>query len=176
VPPEEIEAEATKIVDQVAVARVSLHDSGVVIIRKAFDWRRIYTLLQNAKLHAEFIARSVEMGTPRDFPPSYRWVDRSFACDVGALDPNTCEDESHDFNKTTLCAAVMTELTQGILRSEIGNNAGYALVRTRTILPRPDRNGSLALHQEKTAIGFPGVHVVWTPLTPPEIVTNVDAP
>jgi len=71
----------------------------------------------------------------------------------------------------------MTGAVQAIIRSSIGADVGSALVRIRAIIPSiGNGDGRLALHMEKTAVQFPGVHVIWTPLVPPGIVTNYDAP
>jgi hypothetical protein len=167
------ETEGTELI---GAALASLRLSGAVVIRKSFDWRQVLPLLENTERHADLVAHSVQAGTPLNFSPSYRWLERGLACDISAIDPNTCDCASDDFNKTTLCAAVMNAHTQAILRAEIGDDAGYALVRLRTILPGTHLTGSLPLHKEITNVRFPGVHVVWTPLIPPKLVTNVEVP
>ena len=53
------------------------------------------------------------------------------------------------FIDTSLYAAVMTEFTEQILIAEIGESAGYTLIRARTILPQAKTTGSLAMHAEK---------------------------
>lgn len=172
----EIEDSTISIAEQVELARKAILDDGMIVIRKAFDPVQIGPLLAAAKRHAEAVVQAIEEGTGWDFPSYYRWVAAGFACELGALDPNTAADGSDDFNKTTLCAALMTPLIQEILRKAIGEDAGYAWIRARVVLPKNETNGSIGLHKEKTAVRFPGLRVLWTPLTPPDIVTNVDAP
>jgi hypothetical protein len=171
--PHEVDAGAMTAVSATKAARDSLKRHGVVVIKNCFDLRSIRELLDNAKRHAEIITQSVVSKTPLMFPEHYRWIERSYACDIAALDPETRRENSHDFNKTSLCKAVLTPPIKDLLCGELGPDIGYALVRTRTILPKADNTGSLAMHQEKTSIRFPGVHVIWTPLVPPGVMTNV---
>lgn len=147
-----------------------------LVIRNAFRPASVNRLLEAARQHAELIVANLGRGAATHFPPNYRWLERTLACDLGALDPNTSAQGSDDFNETSLHAAVMSPLVQDILRTLIGDDAGYGVVRTRVVLPRTEQNGSLPLHKETTAIPWPGLVVVWTPLTPPGILTNRDAP
>jgi hypothetical protein len=164
-------------------ARTQAHELAAIVagesalaIRNAFPPAAIAQLLRAARQHAELIVANLKRGAPTHFPPNYRWLERALACDLGALDPNTSAQGSDDFNETSLHAAVMSPLVQGILRTLIGDDAGYGVVRTRVVLPRTEKNGFLPLHKEKIAVQWPGLIVIWTPLTPPGIVTNRDAP
>jgi hypothetical protein len=157
-------------------AAAAITDRGAIVVRNAFSPSVIAALLKAVTRHAEVIIEHAERGEPTHFPEHYRWVQRALACDLGALDPSTGPEGSDDFNNTTLHAAVLSPFVQAILRMLIGDDAGYGVIRTRVVLPRAAGNGFLPLHKESTAVPWPGLVVVWTPLTPPDIVTNQDAP
>lgn len=150
-----------------------LRTRGAVVMRRAFDPAAIAGLLENVANHAGAVASG-----RTQFPAFYRWSAFNLTCDVTALDPATRDAQSSDFNATTLHRAIMTGTMQAILRDQVGPELGYAWVRARTILPNAitGSTGELPLHQEKTAIQFPGVHVIWAPLTPLGVVVNRDAP
>jgi hypothetical protein len=147
----------------------------MAVLKRAFDWRLIEGVLENVSRHAEEIKRSSREGRSCAFPSHYLWVQPSLACEFTALDPETA-GASDDFNRTTLHNAVFTSPAAEVIHGEIGEEAGYALVRARTILAQSERNGALVLHKESTAIAFPGVHVIWTALLPPGIAANREAP
>src|SRR5579864_5689744 len=155
-----------------SAAQTSLRQTGIVVFRNLFNW--IASLLDIVRKHAEQIVVSATTRVPLAFPPHFRWVAQTYACDLTALDPNTAGGND-EFCDTSLYRAIMTKLIERLLRAQITENGGYTLIRTRTILPKAEVTGALTLHMEKTAIRFPGVHVIWTPLTPPSIATNRDA-
>lgn len=152
-------------------AQEALRQTGILIGRKVFASEDIAPLLDSVQHYVERLTTQ----TPLTFPAHFRWLAHAHACDLTALDPNTAGGND-EFCETSLFAALMTPPIERLLRAEITDNAGYAIIRTRTILPKAAVTGSLGLHMEKTAVRFPGLYVIWTPLVPAEVVANVDAP
>ena len=150
---------------------------GLAILRRAFDPNLIAGLLANAARYGSLVDAATRSGITPQFAPFHALLPRPLACNLSALDPITAELQADDFTRTTLCAAMMSELFRDLLVEILGPHSGWALARARAVIPKLDGiNGRLHFHMEKTEVRFPGVYNIWTPLTPAEIVTNIDAP
>jgi hypothetical protein len=154
-----------------------LQAHGLVIVRDAFEPARIDDLLANVALYGSSVESVLRSGGIPQLDPFHVFLPRALAGNLTALDPVTAKDRVDDFARTTLCAALMTDFIHSILIDVLGPRSGWALARTRIVIPRLEgQNGQLALHMEKTAVKFPGLHVIWTPLTPPSLITNLETP
>src|SRR5581483_958124 len=152
---------------------------GVVILRNVFDPQRIGGLLERARRHADYVAAKATAGLDDfDFDESYVFSTRNLACELTALDPLTA-GRSDDFTATSLYAAVMTDFVRSLLVDILGPRAFWWVARVRVSVPGNEGKPHvrLSLHTELAQIPhLVGLHNVWTPLTAPGVVTNVDCP
>jgi hypothetical protein len=155
----------------------SIKRYGVAIVKGAFNPALIEVLLANAEAHGALVEKSLRQGIPLTFAPHYGFLERSLAGNLAAIDPAAADGSRDEFTRTTLHDAMMTPLMRSTLITLLGANSGWAVARTRVVIPGLEGvNGGLALHLEKTAVRFPGAYNLWTSLTPPGVTTNADAP
>src|ERR1700722_13238411 len=117
--------------DDLVGAQEALRQAGILIGREVFASEDIAPLLASVQHHVEHIAAQ----TPLTFPAHFRWLAHVHACDLTALDPNTAGGND-EFCEKSLFAALMTPPIERLLRAEITDNAGYALIRRAESAPR----------------------------------------
>ena len=72
---------------------------------------------------------------------------------------------------------MMTGLVRQILKQTLGDDIGWALARTRVVIPRTGGvTGALTLHMERSILAYPRIHNIWLPLLPAGVESNTDAP
>jgi len=160
-------------------ARSQLEAFGILILRNVFDPQQIAGLLERTKQHADYVsAKAIAGQADYDFDPSYVFSPEKLACELTALDPLTA-GRSDDFTETSLYAAIMSDFVRALFIDLLGPEAFWWVARVRVSIPGNEGkpNGRLSLHTESAQIPhLVGLHNIWTPLVPPDVVTNVDCP
>lgn len=155
----------------------SLQQHGIVIIKNAFNPEHMKDFVEKSLSYCAYIENCITLGSTPDFSAFHEFNKSGLAVNITALDSATAVSKDPDVTKTTFFGAVMNELVSSILKATVGFTVGWTLARVRVVMSATQEfDGRLALHMEKTAFKFPGIHNIWVPITGTGSVSNVDVP
>lgn len=155
-----------------------LRRDGLVVFRNALDRNEIERVSAAANRYMEDIHSRLTSGAGfDDLDKKLNFYAKTYACDLVAIDPETASGPNNQqFEKTALYRSILKGALPSLMQRALTNSISWQMARVRLVFADQTQqdSGALSFHQERTVTKFPGVHNIWTTLTPRGIVANRD--